>query len=665
MSTNSPELRRNKRVLGSPFKSPVKNLANIDAASPSNDVPHNNSNVTSIRNDIDHPSVKNKEIKPILEIFCPICKESMISLNQLNQHIDDEHQKTDEQNLSPEPPVVRRELQIDLLNGDKGFSLSIDEGRKNGNENIRAGLKLSRDANPLKVSPSPSPGAGARGSLRSNERLSRNHWQTPASGSKCSIEGCNKTLSVKQGIVNCRRCGKLFCNVHTNFKVRLRNGPDSNSIPIFESLKYGIWSRVCRNCYNDKLDSIKIVEPKVEDLTGTFKRIRMKKNEDKELMRNKIKKRFIKLVELLVDEDVKKKQRKSQISKWNLFGGSDTNEPTVLEQAIEIVGHDNWMEDSKTHNCTICYIHFNMITRKHHCRLCGSIVCDDLFGERKLCSIMVPINQLLDKLKNLNYGANARSQFLFLLLNECSIRFRCCINCKNHLLYEWKQSQQAKLDLNSTDKLVPLFETNKLLIILKDQIVRYMNRFEYLFQKNEATNGDEIEQVREKLLVYLKDYEGCSNQIKQSFYGRVNNALKLRPEFVDNERLINNVYRGSVFFLQDNLVKFKLLSDKLSELTQMELEDSKNHFAQIEGVQISKNSPTPIGTPEPRLTKKQIRELREQLMVMNEQRFLVENLIDDTIKQRKFDELGSLKENKTELIKRINELEKELGEFGF
>lgn len=659
MNAESPEVRRNRRVLGSPFKSPVKNTGSV-----ATEIPHNPP-VATIEDSPKVSDSNDKSINPIPEIVCPICNEGMKFLSQLNQHIDDVHQKvesTESSYTSPEPRISRRELQIDLLNGDKGFSLSFDESRKNGKS---GDIKLGRDA----LSPGP-------GAPLGRERLTRQHWQSPTPGAKCSMKGCKKTLSVKQGIVNCRRCGKLFCNAHSNYKVRLKNGPSANSLPVFESLKSGVWSRVCQNCHIERQDYTSS-EPKMEDLTAQFRKTRVAKNEDKEMTRNKIQKRFIKLTELLVDSHMKKQEQSKQslFNTWNLFGAkTDSNDLNILEQEIDIVGRDNWMEDSKIHNCAICYVHFNMLTRKHHCRLCGSIVCDDLFAERKMCSIMVPINQLLDKLINLNYNALVRNNLSLLLLDDCKIRFRCCINCKNHLLYEWKQNQQTEHDFDSVHKLKTLFETYKSLIILKDQILLYMERFESLFETT-STTTDQFEQVREKLLGYLKDYENFSNQIKQHFYNRVDFNLRLKPEFEDSGRLISNVYQSSVIFLQDNLLRFKLLSDELTERTKIELHDSKKYIANSGTPPVTDDSasatteiahaPKNATESQPRLTKKQIRELREQLMVMNEQKFLVENLIEDSIKQRKFDELSSLKENKNELIKRIQELEDELGEFGF
>lgn len=52
-------------------------------------------------------------------------------------------------------------------------------------------------------------------------------------------------------------------------------------------------------------------------------------------------------------------------------------------------------------------------------------------------------------------------------------------------------------------------------------------------------------------------------------------------------------------------------------------------------------------------------------MVLNEQKFLVENQIQQFTKDRKFDELDALIINKEEISDTINQLEEELGEFGF
>ena len=39
----------------------------------------------------------------------------------------------------------------------------------------------------------------------------------------------------------------------------------------------------------------------------------------------------------------------------------------------------HWENDNDVHNCRICNIRFTLITRKHHCRICGRIICNNCY----------------------------------------------------------------------------------------------------------------------------------------------------------------------------------------------------------------------------------------------------------------------------------------------
>jgi hypothetical protein len=42
-----------------------------------------------------------------------------------------------------------------------------------------------------------------------------------------------------------------------------------------------------------------------------------------------------------------------------------------------------WVNDEDVKNCMVCKAGFGMLTRKHHCRQCGSVVCGDCSQNRK------------------------------------------------------------------------------------------------------------------------------------------------------------------------------------------------------------------------------------------------------------------------------------------
>lgn len=65
------------------------------------------------------------------------------------------------------------------------------------------------------------------------------------------------------------------------------------------------------------------------------------------------------------------------------------------------------------------------------------------------------------------------------------------------------------------------------------------------------------------------------------------------------------------------------------------------------------------------LSKREIREKREKLMVLNEQKFLVEEMYTDFKKQRKFEDLKTLDSSLSDIQKEIDQLVIELGDESF
>lgn len=48
-----------------------------------------------------------------------------------------------------------------------------------------------------------------------------------------------------------------------------------------------------------------------------------------------------------------------------------------------------WVPNEASNNCSICSIEFSFIERKHHCRLCGNLICN-------ACSRNLPIKLILE-----------------------------------------------------------------------------------------------------------------------------------------------------------------------------------------------------------------------------------------------------------------------------
>jgi rabenosyn-5 len=78
-----------------------------------------------------------------------------------------------------------------------------------------------------------------------DEVVTREHWQTRGPYDVCFEPTCGKRLNVTNGCVNCRKCGKLFCDEHTMYQMKLSRSAQHEPVR-------GSWCRVCETCYKSR-----------------------------------------------------------------------------------------------------------------------------------------------------------------------------------------------------------------------------------------------------------------------------------------------------------------------------------------------------------------------------------------------------------------------------
>lgn len=107
-----------------------------------------------------------------------------------------------------------------------------------------------------------------------------------------------------------------------------------------------------------------------QNLTQDFESFR-RKTVDKTLLEvSRLEKRLTKLTQLLANPPLEANANSGGFN-WPISGAR--NQRKQLEQSVV-----NWEEDVNVPRCPFCQQEFSSYTfRRHHCRLCGRVVCGD------------------------------------------------------------------------------------------------------------------------------------------------------------------------------------------------------------------------------------------------------------------------------------------------
>ncbi|GAA84583.1 vacuolar segregation protein [Aspergillus luchuensis IFO 4308] len=254
------------------------------------------------------------------QLACPICSEEMVTLLQLNRHLDDVHQNLEDDRqdevkdwFKTQMDKAKRFQPLAVLN-QKLKGLDVFES----NENIHPFAGPSRPPGPLPAHPPEPPRA-----LDPDDVITRDHWQGRTLYDVCLEPSCGKRLNATNGCVNCRKCGKLFCEDHTMYQMKLSRSAQHEPVR-------GLWCRVCETCYKSR-EGYNDHNGLVRDRMSEFKAMR-KQTVDKDLLEvSRLEKRLTRLTQLLAS--LPAEQIQSSTNKlWSISWQGDQRK--ALEQTI-------------------------------------------------------------------------------------------------------------------------------------------------------------------------------------------------------------------------------------------------------------------------------------------------------------------------------------------
>nr|POE94427.1 vacuolar segregation protein pep7 [Quercus suber] len=155
-------------------------------------------------------------------MVCPICSEEMMTLLQLNRHIDDNHanledvEQDEAKTWFKQQMVKAKKFQpLQLLN-QKLRGLEVFESNNDLlSSNAPVVARDTRTQSPARPPPQ------EEAPVEPDDLITRAHWQRPRGHDTCGDPLCGKRLGPVNGFVNCRHCGKLFCDEHTMYQMKL------------------------------------------------------------------------------------------------------------------------------------------------------------------------------------------------------------------------------------------------------------------------------------------------------------------------------------------------------------------------------------------------------------------------------------------------------------
>lgn len=242
-----------------------------------------------------------------------------MTLLQLNRHLDDRHTEVEEmekddistwfrkrmikaKQFQPLVVVERKLKGLDVFESNSEIAAAGDfrpGSYNNSSSNGVAEFLGTVAPGGRRGSTGGSVGGGGGGGAAAGEVLhplekrdpdyyvTRQHWQQQRSDDSCADPMCIRPLGALNGSVNCRKCGRLFCEEHTMYQIKLSRSAQHEPVR-------GYWCRVCETCYKSR-EGYNDHEGVVTDHTDAFKEMRKGKVERRRLEVARLEKRLTKV----------------------------------------------------------------------------------------------------------------------------------------------------------------------------------------------------------------------------------------------------------------------------------------------------------------------------------------------------------------------------------
>ncbi|RTE80375.1 hypothetical protein BHE90_005121 [Fusarium euwallaceae] len=577
-------------------------------------------------------------------LVCPICNEEMMTLLQLNRHIDDNHQELPEE----EQDEVKTWFDKQVLKAKRFQPLSLI------NQKLR-GLDVFESNESSPVPPSIAVGKSPlEGPIDPDELITRQHWQRSTSYDQCTDPTCGRSLGPINGSVNCRKCGRLFCEEHTMYQMKLSRSATHEPVR-------GYWARVCETCFKSR-EGYNDHQGGFTDHTSMLFEKRRKKVERQNLEISRLEKRLTKLTRLLANPPEKITQSAGSLLSPVTSLAGQKNARKLIEQSVV-----TWEEDANVHKCPFCQQDFGSWTfRRHHCRICGRVVCGD---PQTGCSSEVGLD--VSSGVNGSTTANHATEKPPSTPGQVSVDIRMCRECK-HTIFSARDFT-ASLQHKPPDQRA--YETLRQFERGIQQLLPGFHRALLNLQPEKNDTGEIDLNKPPPTHAQIHEAAKIRKRLVDSFgkYGTAAKRLRDLPsESATQRRLQMAIYTYASSFLHTNMLPLKslpqLLRSRSSASSATAVSSSRllahTHsglrHSELADPDTASQAPSEGSTVVSQLEAEE-KELREKLVVLEEQRFMVQAMVKTAHGSRRFEEVSALSRNVDELDAEIKVLKGKVG----
>ncbi|KAK9451021.1 FYVE zinc finger-domain-containing protein [Limtongia smithiae] len=338
------------------------------------------------------------------------------------------------------------------------------------------------------------------------DTVTRANWQRETGNDRCSDYKCRTQLNARTGKGNCRSCGRLYCDDHLSCQMKLDKKAQWDP-------QHGVWCRVCFSCFESR-PGFNDASGLVNDITYAFVEKRKRTITKSHLEVNLLEKRLSRLLKFMIDTNDPSVEHTSSVEFNTSLGaaalakgaaGLAASYATSYYKQVrnyrrppeqQIVA---WQDDNEVQDCPYCERKFTFSVRKHHCRLCGKVVCGE---EDTACSIRVA----LDSAALTDYLSEKVD-------DDIVVKVRVCKDCHSIVFGRREFADDVAEKITIVKVYVNMIQFKKAIETLLPRFQRLLTSFDDPDHPPSHEVMTEATEVRKKLIHNFQQYDTAAKRI--------------------------------------------------------------------------------------------------------------------------------------------------------